>query len=262
MYRTLAETRTLSGEHNRKSELSSGEMLFRPFRPDGDDEREMRDLVFNNAFLGQPFDVICPCKQWFGDVVLTPYIKYQPEHVHVAVHQTSGRLVGYLTGSMEGQQFERSQYNWVRQQVMSLAVSLTMPWTFFDQSSRLFAMHVIFKGERERPSHPQSGVHWHYQVDKGFRGQGVGRALLRRFTDGAIRDGFKLIWAEVMAYPEKPPEYFEDRGWSIYDAKPTGIFGDHVDFPVEVLCITKPLSEFEVVSRAARPLPYPVPVTT
>jgi len=23
---------------------------------------------------------------------------------------------------------------------------------------------------------------------------------------------FRLIWAEVMTYPEKPPEYFEDRG--------------------------------------------------
>jgi hypothetical protein len=45
-----------------------------------------------------------------------------------------------------------------------------------------------------------------------------------------------------MTYAEKPPEYFEDQGWSIYDAKPTTIFADHVDFPVQVLCITKPLA--------------------
>ena len=251
MYRTFAQTRTLSIAHGQKSELlASGEILLREFRPDADDERQMRELVFDNAFLGQPFDVICPCKRWFGDVVLTPYIRYQPEHIHVAVHQPSGRLVGYLTGATGGQQFETLQYNWVRKQVMSLAISLTMPWTFFDQSSRLFTTHVIFKGERERPSHPQLGVHWHYQVAKDFRGQGVGRALLRRFTDGAIRDGFKRIWAEVMAYPQKPTEYFEGRGWSIYDAKPTEIFGDHVDFPVEVLCITKPLSEVHALTQA------------
>jgi GNAT superfamily N-acetyltransferase len=249
MYRTFAETRTLSVARDQESELlDSGEILLREFRPDADDERQMRELVFENAFLGEPFDVICPCKRWFGDVVLTPYIRYQPEHIQVAVHRPSGRLIGYLTGATGGQQFETLQYNWVRKQVMSLAISLTMPWTFFDQSSRLFTTHVIFKGERERPSHPQSGGH--YQVAKDFRGQGVGRALLRRFTDGAIRDGFKLIWAEVMAYQEKPPEYFEDRGWSIYDAKPTEIFGDHVDFPVEVLCITKPLSEFEALTQA------------
>ena len=41
---------------------------------------------------------------------------------------------------------------------------------------------------------------------------------------------------------EKLPEYFEDRGWSIYDAKPTTIFRDHVDGPVQVMCIVKPLS--------------------
>jgi hypothetical protein len=46
----------------------------------------------------------------------------------------------------------------------------------------------------------------------------------------------------VMTYPEKPPEYFEDRGWSINDAKSTQIFGAHVDFPVQILCITRPLS--------------------
>jgi len=49
-----------------------GEILFRKFRSDGDDEQQMRELVFDNAFLGQPFDEICPCKEWFSDVVLNP----------------------------------------------------------------------------------------------------------------------------------------------------------------------------------------------
>jgi len=249
MYRNFAE-KTLSVAHTQELELlDCGEILLREFRPDTDDENQMRELVFENAFLGEPFAVICPCKRWFGDVVLTPYIRYQPEHIHVAVHQPSGRLVGYLTGATGGQQFETLQYNWVRKQVMALAMSLTMPWTFFDQCSRQFTTHVIFKGERERPCHPKTGVHWHYQVAKDFRGKGVGSALLRRFTKAAIRDGFKLIWAEVMAYPEKPPEYFENRGWSIFDARPTSIFGDHVDFPVQVLSITRSLDSLESLEQ-------------
>jgi len=169
----------------------------------------MRELVFNNAFLGRPFDEICPCKRWFSDVVLGPYIHYEPENIHVAVDKSSGRLIGYLTGSMGGEQFEKYQYKIVRRQVLSLAASLTMPWTLFDQSSRLFAAHVIFKGERERPGHPQSGVHWHFQVDKDFRGRGIGTKLLQRFAGDAINADFGLIWAEVSSYPEKPPEYFE-----------------------------------------------------
>jgi len=235
-----------------KSELSAcGEILFREFRPEEDDERQMGDLVFNNAFLGQPFDVICSCKRWFADVVLGPYIKYQRENIHVAVHKPSGRLIGYLTGSLGGRQFDQLQYNMVRKQVISLAVSLSMPWTFFDHSSRQFAAHVIFKGESERPSHPQSGVHWHFQVHKDFRHRGIGKKLLQRFTNDAIASNFDLIWAEVMAYEQKPPEYFEQRGWSIYDAKATEVFGDHVDFPVQTLCITRPLSSFQVLTDAA-----------
>ncbi len=246
MYSNLAADKTLRVKTEQNSELSdSEEILFRNFRPDGDDEGQMRDLVFNNAFLGQPIDAICPSKQWFCDVVLSPYIRHEPENIHVAIHKPTGRLIGYLTGSTGGQQFEKAQYNWVRKQVISLAVSLTMPWTFFDQSSRLFAAHVIFKGERERPSHPQTGVHWHYQVNKDFRGQGLGTKLLQRFTNDAVRADFELIWAEVMAYDQKSQEYFEERGWTIYDARPTEIFGNHVDFPVEVLCITKPLSSIE-----------------
>jgi GNAT superfamily N-acetyltransferase len=216
--------------------------VFRRFSSDEDDGRQMGELVFANAFLGQPFDVICPCQTWFSDVVLGPYIRYQPEHIHVAVHKPSGRLIGYLTGSMGGPQFDKLQYDWVRRKVISLAASLTMPWTLFDHASRQFAAHVIFKGEGERPSHPTSGVHWHFQVDKEFRGQGIGMELLHRFVTEATDADFRLIWAEVMAYPEKPPEYFEDRGWQIYDAKPTQIFGDKVDFPVKVMCVTKPLS--------------------
>ena len=234
------------------SEVSnSEEILFRRFRPDGDDERQMGELVFNNAFLGESFEVICPCKQWFSEVVLTPYIEHQPENIHVAVHKPTGRLIGYLTGSLGGHQFEKVQYNMVRNKIVSLAVSLTLPWTFFQYSSRQFAAHVIFKGESERPTHPQTGVHWHFQVDKDFRGQGIGTQLLQRFIDDAVKANFGLIWAEVTSYPEKPPEYFEDRGWSIYDAKPTKIFGGHVDFPVDTLCITKPLSSFEMPMHAA-----------
>lgn len=237
--------------NEREPEASDcGEILVRNFQPDGDDEQQMRELLFNNSFLGQPFDVICPCKQWFGDVILTPYIKYQPENIHVAVNKSTERLIGYLTGSTGGQQFDNEQYKWVRKKVMSLAVSLSMPWSFFDHSSRSFAAHVIFKGESERPSHPQSGVHWHYQVDKDFRGRGIGKKLLHRFTSDAIEADFRQIWAEVMAYPEKPQEYFQERGWSIYDAKPTKIFGDQVDFPVDVLCITKPLASIEAHTHA------------
>jgi GNAT superfamily N-acetyltransferase len=142
---------------------------------------------------------------------------------------------------MGGRQFEKFQYDWVWRKVMSLAASLAMPWTLFDHASRLFAAHVIFRGEREHPSHPQSGVHWHFQVDKEFRGQGIGTRLFQRVVTDAVDADFGLIWAEVMAYPEKPPGYFEHRGWEIYDAKRTRIFGDQVDFPVDVMCITKPL---------------------
>jgi len=243
---------THRADKGHKSELSdSEEILFRRFSPDGEDESRMGELLFNNAFLGQPFDVVCPCKQWFSDVVLAPYIKYQRENIHIAVHKASGCLIGYLTGSTGGTQFEKLQYRMVRREVVSLAASLTMPWAFFDQSSRLFATHVIFKGESERPVHPQSGVHWHFQVDKDFQGRGIGTKLLRRFVDDAIAAGFELIWAEVSAYPERPPDYFKDRGWSIYDAKPTEIFSGHVDFPVETLCITKPTSAFEMSARTA-----------
>lgn len=241
MNRTFVET-TLSVAHEQELEQPDpGEIRLLALRANTDDETQMRELVFTNAFLGEPFDVTCPCKRWFGDVVLTPEIRYQPAHIHVAVHQPSGRLVGYSTGATGGQQFETLQYNWVRKQVMSLAISLFLPRNFFAQFSRQFTTHMIFKGERERPRHPQTGVHWHYQVAKEFRGKGVGTALLRRFTQAAIRDGSALIWAEVMAYPEKPPAYFETRGWSI--------FGDHVDFPVQVLSITRALDSFEPLTQ-------------
>jgi len=219
-----------------------GEILIRNYRPGQGDEQQMGDLAFSNALLGEPFDAICSCRQWFSEVVLDPYVQHQPENIYVAIHKPSGRLIGYLTGSMGGQEFEKLQYKMVRKKVISLALSVSMPWSYFDHSNRSFATHVIFKGEGERPSHPESGVHWHYQIDKEFRGRGIGTKLLQLFTNEAIDAEFDLVWAEVMAYKEKPPEYFEDRGWSIYDAKPTTIFRDHVDGPVQVMCIVKPLS--------------------
>jgi len=251
----LAEKKALSLPNRNQWTLTDaeehGEILFRKFRPNKGDEQRMRELVFNNAFLGQPFDVICPCKQWLGDVVLGPYIKYQPKNIQVAIHKPSGRLIGYLTGSLGGAEFEKRQYAMVRKQVLSLAMALSKRWKQVDYASRLFLAHVISKGERERPLHPQCGAHMHFQVDKDFRGQGIGTALLQRFAREAIDADFDLIWAEVTAYPQKPPEYFLERGWSIHDARATELFGDKVDFPVQTLCITKPLSSFEATMRSA-----------
>jgi len=249
------ENRAISKPSTYRSALpdseKQGEILFRGFRPNEDDEQQMRELVFNNAFLGRPFDVICPCKQWFGDVVLTPYIKFQQENVLVAIEKDTRRLIGYLTGSLGGLEFEKKQYEVMKNLAVSLGVALSMPWNLFEHACRLFLAHVVFKGERERPMHPPSGAHWHFQVNRDFRGQGVGTALLRRFVREAIDADFELIWAEVNSYPEKPPEYFLDRGWSIYDARPTEIFRDKVDFPVQTLCITRPLSSLAATMHFA-----------
>jgi GNAT superfamily N-acetyltransferase len=219
-------------------------VLFRRFDPSGDDQAQMAELVYSNAFLGQPFDSICPCKRWFSDIVLGSYIEHQPENIHVAVDQNSGRLIAYLTGSTGGSAFEEAQYRMARNQVARLAASLAMPWNFMEPSFRSFATHVIYRAEKERPSHPEGGVHWHFQVAKGFRERGIGTELFRRFQKDALHSGFKLVWAEVMGYREKPRSYFERHGWGIYDARPTSVFGNHVDFPVEVLCITRPLPAF------------------
>lgn len=215
---------------------------FRRFRSDGSDERQMRDLVFANALLGKPFDEICPCKDWFGDVVLTPYLEMEPGNVHVAVEKDSERVIGYLTGSTGGEEFVSAQHRFVLRRVAQLAASTLMPWNLLDGSRREFVSHLIQNGERELPRHPALGAHWHFQVDADYRGRGIGAKLYERFQSDAMDKGHKLVWAEVMLYPEKPRAYFEDRGWNIHHVLPSRIFGEHVDFPVEVACIEKPLS--------------------
>ena len=224
-------------------QLAGEKVIFRPFQPDSADVDQMGELAFDNAFLGKPFDEICRCKSWFADVVINPYVQHQPGNIHVAVLEESGRLVGYLTGSTGGEGFEVAQYRMVRNKLMSLAASVAMPWNFFDHASRLFATHILLNGEKERPDHPHEGVHWHFQVARDYRGQGIGTHLLQRFKKDAINAKFELIWAEVMAYELKSRKYFEAHGWDIYDERPTAIFRDRVDFPVNVICITKSLTE-------------------
>ena len=74
---------------------------------------------------------------------------------------------------------------------------------------------------------------------------------LRHFAREALAADFRLIWAEVTAYPQKPPAYFLDRGWAIYDARATELFASKVNFPVQTLCVTKALSAFEATMRSA-----------
>lgn len=215
-------------------------IIIRPYQPN--DAQSMCELVYDNAFLGEPFNDVFTNKKWFSDVVIAPYILHQPEQIYVAVDTNTNQLVGYLTGSTQGDVFEEIQYRIVRKKVVALTASVNMPWNIFNITDKKFATHLVLNGEKERPDHPPNGVHWHYQVNRKYRGKGIGTSLLCQFVNDVDKDTFKIIWAEVMSYPNKPRSYFEADGWDIYDAKPTKIFRDLVDFPVEVLCIVNPIT--------------------
>lgn len=224
-----------------KSKKIVDDILIRKYQHGIDNVKEMGAIAFNNALLGEPFDRICDCRDWFGDAVLSPYIKHQPENAYVAIHQPTDRIIGYLTGSLGGEEFGKLQYKMVRDRVAFLGMKAAMPWNVFDHSTRAFTFYLAVQGEKERADNPGTGAHWHFQVDKDFRGCGIGTKMYELFVEEARSAGFETIWAEVMAYKEKPREYFEELGWDVYNSKPTTIFKSCIDDPVDIMCITRSL---------------------
>lgn len=206
---------------------------------------EMGRLLLDNAFLGEPFDPVCPrgiCQEWFEKCVLGPYKKMESDNIIIAL--VDGEFAGYLTGGFGGKEFFDVQDAIVKQASTPFVAgaAFSMSWKY-----KLLAFYLVsqlgaqMRGKCEKPNHPDDGVHWHYQVDKKFRGRGVGSAMFAEFRRRALTAGHEKVWAEVNIYEERPESFFTDSDWTIFDRRPFTIFGSVVDFPVEILCIERSL---------------------
>lgn len=235
--------------------LKRGNYGYRLYAHDRD-EKDVCNLCWKNALPGgRPFPLIPEAGALsFGRVVTGPYARYAPAYFYVAEELTSGALVGYLTGT-EGGAVETAEgeipwvawRNQIAQQIAAdefgtISPMVCIPAYGFVEGVKFlhtvslgpravqFLLHLKFKGEREMPALP-SGPEFHFQVEKGHRGQGIGRGFVEHFLSRFSGEEPKNIAAQVtVCEGQKSLAYYMrmtiggEKLWQIYDRRETSIY--------------------------------------
>ena len=185
-------------------------MRIRSYEPR--DREVLRHLCCETADQGEPVERFFHDRELFADLVTRYYTDCEPRSTWVAEHQD--QLVGYLTGCLDTRRYWRI----MAQRVVPPMVSHAMlRGTFWSREIWRLAHAGLQSWQRggwrrEVPldRHP---AHLHVNVQRGFRGQQVGRQLVERFLVHVRAAGLPGVHAAVVEDNRAACHFFERLGF-------------------------------------------------
>jgi hypothetical protein len=202
---------------------------------------EVRRICCDTGFLGKPIDPIYQDRELFADLFTNPYLDYEPEWTLVA--ENAGRVVGYLTGSVNPNFNRTLMLSGFQTACKMLSRLITCKYSDHPRSEH-FVRWLLARGLTEQPKHPDGAAHLHMNLERPFRWGSVARRLLAMYEDLLFATGINHYYAKFFSCPQRNPETMYGRcGFQIYDRVETTIFQTEVIDTVSVVCVHKKLDD-------------------
>ncbi len=170
-----------------------------------------------------------------------PYLRYEPEWTWVA--ESEGKIVGFLMSSV-------SPYFHVHQMcsgvpaMARMALKLNRGLYADHPRSERFARWFLFRSWKERAGHPKGAAHMHYNIEKEFRGTGLGLLMWKTFEHALLVAGKRHYYGKFFSWPGWNKNY-ERICWrcgaQTYSRNRTSIFDVEVS-DLEMICVHKQIS--------------------
>lgn len=216
-----------------------GEQVLRIRHYRESDHESFRRMCCNSAFLGKPVDPIFQDRELFADLFTRPYFQYESRWILVA--ESHDQVVGYLLGSVR-KHFDLILMSCGLRTTTRMLVRLLGGRYARHPRSRQFIRWLLTSAYREQPKHPPDAAHLHIQIEKGYRGRGVGRQLWEEYERELRAAGIKRCYGTFYSHRRRRPELAYARyGFTVFDRRQTTMFQPEISEPVEVVCVSKEL---------------------
>lgn len=148
--------------------------------------------------------------QLVADLLTNYYTNYEPEHLLVA--ETNGRVVGYLSGC-----FNSSRCRWIKgTRVIPKAIAKALlrgelGWKEVRYLGSF--LYVVFKGGLRNA--PPSGypAHFHINIAKDWRGEGLGTKLANEYLSMLKESGISGVYVRVRHNARRASRFFQSLGF-------------------------------------------------
>lgn len=188
--------------------INKDKIIIRSFKKD--DRGPLRKLCADTAFIGEPVERFFQDRELFADWACVYYTDYEPESIFVAEYE--GCVRGYIMGSKDEPGYRR-----VSAELSRSFLKRTLGRLLCEPSDRrlLFSLAKSFvSGEFKRPDFSRHyPAHLHINVDKGFRGSGIGAMLMARFEDYLERA--KVDAVRLSTISARANRFFQKQGFGL-----------------------------------------------
>lgn len=190
--------------------MSNNNIIIRKFNRS--DREEVRKISCDTAFLEEPRKYFFDDDEVLADALTLYFTDYEPDACFVAVQKD--KVIGYIIGSKN----IRIMWRIFNTRIIPyLMIKILRKGVLFRRNTQRFLMHGIIsfiKGEFFEPDFSrQYPATLHINIDKKFRGYGVGRQLIKNYLEFLRREGVRGVHFGTMS--ESAKIFFTKLGFTL-----------------------------------------------
>jgi len=212
---------------------------IRPYK--AGDRSALRTLCCDVADRGGPIENFFPDRDVAADMLTKYYTDFEPRSTFVA--DLDGRLVGYINGCVDNRRYGLVMF-WMLMPM--LLIKAFKRGLFFSPQ-----IHQLIRGAlknwrrifvwRKSSFHSHQG-HLHIGIDGNFRGQQVGRNLVKTLSEYAATSGIVELAASVHDANKNAASFFEAQGFTVRERNPMILIRDGKEEHYHSLLYVKTIS--------------------
>ncbi len=188
------------------------------------DEAEIKKISGDSAFMGEPVEIFFQDRALFTDAWTDFYLKYEPESIFVA--EDRGKVIGYLVGCKDSRK-ELKKLRLMAPRFIAKMILRTVSGVY-TAKTRKMAKYYLLQSGNEISKVPREFAHFHINLDKKYRGKGIGSRLMNAYFKYLKENGVNGVYCQTFDYEgSKSVEFFKKHGMKMYDRKETKIYKDY-----------------------------------
>ncbi len=207
------------------------EFLIRPFqRPD---RESLLKIAADTAFFGEPVENFMEDRRIFLDVFYIYYTDYEPEHSWVATW--GDEIISFLTGCFD----TKIQQECTLHELEPRALRRLLSGEY--RIGKKFIIYLFryylsrWKASKTNLDLSQYPAHFHINVAREWRGNGIGRKLIENYLAQLKDAKIRGVHLQTTSYNKTALILYEKMGFRLIASTPSHLWRHFVNEPINEL---------------------------
>ena len=176
------------------------------------DRDSVRAIAYDTAFMGESADRFFDGREILADFLTIYFTDYEPQSCFVA--EMNNNVIGYLLGAKS----EKRQNATFIKIIPRLIIKSFLKGAPFSVNNMKFSFHIFVSALRGEFKFPDCTKLYpallHINIDKKYRGIGIGRKLIETYVDYLKREN--ITGVHLITKSENAVNFFKKMGFELF----------------------------------------------